>query len=183
MSPAPAAPPAAARCPLRPPQAPRRRPGSGCSHRRPPLSRARRLPGSPRRGGTKLCLSFQLRQSFWEKSSLRLENKSLARSHAQQRRRVPAEAAVAEVLGRAPVRQRQAHCGFLVGEFWISRLGLGLSSRNPSRKFPRMGCNTPWRSCKACGRAGSGGRRFGSRLRCKNTNLFLCPYEKGTTTA
>lgn len=136
LPPAPVPPSGAAGCPLWPPTALRSRASSGCSHRRPPLSQAQRLPGSPRRGGTKLCLSFQLRRSFWEKSSRGLENKFLAWSHAQQSRRVPAEPAVAEVLGRAPVRQRQGHCGFLVCDFWMSRLGLGQAAGTPAENSP-----------------------------------------------
>lgn len=139
-------------CPLRPPAALRSRPSSACSHRRPPPSQAQRLPGSPRRGGTKLCLTFQLRQSFWRKSSL--ENKLLARSHAQQSLRVAAEPAAAEALGRAPVRRGQGHVGAPCVGILDLPAGAGSGSRNPTRKFPRMGCDTPWRSRNALWRAG-----------------------------
>lgn len=66
---------------LRAPPGPRRRARGGCSGGRTRLGRAERLPGCPRRGGTKLCLSFQMRQSFWESPSPGLENKFLAWSH------------------------------------------------------------------------------------------------------
>ncbi|XP_063279947.1 ankyrin repeat domain-containing protein 66 isoform X2 [Prinia subflava] len=67
-----------------------------------------------------------------------------------------------------------AGTGSCVRSWSANSAGAGSSSSNPRGKFPRMSCNIPWRSCNACGRASSRGRRLGSRClpeECSMTEL------------